>query len=59
MTPERLEYLRNYVVEKLSEAAPDDLFMAINDEATIAWVSTDDHEVVVITLEPGRITVGQ
>ena len=59
MTTDRLTYLREYLREKL-EAVTDigsDLFLE-DGENKIIWVSTgDEMEIVVITLEPGKIEV--
>jgi hypothetical protein len=57
MTTERLTYLREWLRQKLEDYGNDDLFLDDGDNRII-WVSNGDEvEIVVITLEPGKIEV--
>jgi len=54
---ERVETLRNYLVEKLTEASPDETFFAVNDEATFAWIDVENAEVMLVTVQPAKFEV--
>ena len=57
MNIERVEELRNYLIQRLAECLPEDLFMAANDEATFAWVDPENDEVILVTLQPAKFEV--